>query len=184
MASPGCDHQWLPLAQCLMFPEYEGREFQDACLRVIADHGDEVALQIPESVASKLMRNVSRKLWRCLASRSRTKPLHLPDFLLFRFCTYCTLCRLCECDWVAVLRLLTKLSQPSVAVKLRTTRNVHDFFFSQRISNKKERRYDKFQPVTEKPALVSDSISVPLREISRSLSNTGSATNNYFLFRI
>jgi hypothetical protein len=27
-------------------PEYEGREFQDACLRVIADHGDEVALQI------------------------------------------------------------------------------------------------------------------------------------------
>jgi len=78
------------------------------------------------------------------------------------------------------LRLLTKLSQPSVAVKLRTTRNVHDFFFSQRISNKTKRRYDKFQPVTEKPALVSDSISVPLREISRSLSNTGSATNNYF----
>jgi len=39
-------------------PEYEGREFQDACLRVIADHGDEVALQILESVASKLMRNV------------------------------------------------------------------------------------------------------------------------------
>jgi len=61
-------------AACSMFdvPEYEGREFQDACLRVIADHGDEVALQIPESVASKLMRNVSRKLWRCLASRSRT----------------------------------------------------------------------------------------------------------------
>jgi len=27
-------------------PEYEGREFQDACLRVIADHGDEVVLQI------------------------------------------------------------------------------------------------------------------------------------------
>jgi hypothetical protein len=35
-------------AACSMFdvPEYEGREFQDACLRVIADHGDEVALQI------------------------------------------------------------------------------------------------------------------------------------------
>ncbi|WP_144906576.1 hypothetical protein [Halobellus captivus] len=35
-------------AACTMFdvPEFEGREFQDACLRVIADHGDEVALQI------------------------------------------------------------------------------------------------------------------------------------------
>ncbi|WP_306061138.1 hypothetical protein [Natronococcus wangiae] len=35
-------------AACSMFdvPEFEGREFQDACLRVIADHGDEVALQI------------------------------------------------------------------------------------------------------------------------------------------
>ena len=35
-------------ATCSMFdvPEFEGREFQDACLRVIADHGDEVALQI------------------------------------------------------------------------------------------------------------------------------------------
>ena len=35
-------------AVCSMFdvPEFEGREFQDACLRVIADHGDEVALQI------------------------------------------------------------------------------------------------------------------------------------------
>jgi len=35
-------------AACSMFdvPEYEGREFQDACLRVIANHGDEVALQI------------------------------------------------------------------------------------------------------------------------------------------
>jgi len=118
-------------AACSMFdvPEYEGREFQDACLRVIADHGDEVALQILRGVASKLMRNVSRKLWRCLASRSRTtNPAFARFSLLFRFCTYCTLCRLCECDWVAVLRLLTKLSQPSVAVKLRTTRNVHDFF--------------------------------------------------------
>jgi len=69
-------------AACSMFdvPEYEGREFQDACLRVIADHGDEVALQIPGSVVSKLMRNVSRKLWRCLASRSRTTNLDLPDF--------------------------------------------------------------------------------------------------------
>ena len=35
-------------AVCSMFdvPEFEGREFQDACLQVIADHGDEVALQI------------------------------------------------------------------------------------------------------------------------------------------
>jgi len=35
-------------AACSMFdvPEFEGREFQDACLRIIADHGDEVALQI------------------------------------------------------------------------------------------------------------------------------------------
>ncbi|WP_148416408.1 hypothetical protein [Haloferax sp. KTX1] len=35
-------------AACSMFdvPEFEGREFQDACLRVIADHGDEVALQV------------------------------------------------------------------------------------------------------------------------------------------
>ncbi|MFC6764038.1 hypothetical protein [Natrinema soli] len=35
-------------ATCSMFdvPEFEGREFQDACLQVIADHGDEVALQI------------------------------------------------------------------------------------------------------------------------------------------
>jgi len=35
-------------AVCSMFdvPEYEGREFQDACLRVVAEHGDEVALQI------------------------------------------------------------------------------------------------------------------------------------------
>ena len=35
-------------AACSMFdvPDFEGREFQDACLRVIADHGDEVALQI------------------------------------------------------------------------------------------------------------------------------------------
>ena len=35
-------------AACSMFdvPEFEGREFQDACLRVIADHGEEVALQI------------------------------------------------------------------------------------------------------------------------------------------
>lgn len=35
-------------AVCSMFdvPEFEGREFQDACLRVIAEHGDEVALQI------------------------------------------------------------------------------------------------------------------------------------------
>ncbi|KAA9396233.1 hypothetical protein Har1130_19075 [Haloarcula sp. CBA1130] len=35
-------------AACSMFdvPEFEGREFQDACLQVIADHGDEVALQV------------------------------------------------------------------------------------------------------------------------------------------
>ena len=35
-------------AACSMsdVPEFEGREFQDACLRVISDHGDEVALQI------------------------------------------------------------------------------------------------------------------------------------------
>lgn len=35
-------------AACSMFdvPEFEGREFQDACLQVVADHGDEVALQI------------------------------------------------------------------------------------------------------------------------------------------
>jgi len=35
-------------AVCSMFdvPEFEGREFQDACLQVIADHGDEVAIQI------------------------------------------------------------------------------------------------------------------------------------------
>lgn len=35
-------------AACSMFdvPEFEGREFQDACLQVIAEHGDEVALQI------------------------------------------------------------------------------------------------------------------------------------------
>ena len=35
-------------AACSMFdvPEFEGREFQDACLQVIADHGDEVAVQI------------------------------------------------------------------------------------------------------------------------------------------
>lgn len=37
-------------AACSMFDvsEFEGREFQDACLQVIADHGDEVALQILE----------------------------------------------------------------------------------------------------------------------------------------
>ncbi len=35
-------------AVCSLFDlsEFEGREFQDACLRVIAEHGDEVALQI------------------------------------------------------------------------------------------------------------------------------------------
>ena len=35
-------------AVCSMFdvPAFEGREFQDACLRVVANHGDEVALQI------------------------------------------------------------------------------------------------------------------------------------------
>jgi hypothetical protein len=35
-------------AACSMFDvsEFEGREFQDACLQVIADHADEVALQI------------------------------------------------------------------------------------------------------------------------------------------
>lgn len=35
-------------AACSMFdvPEFEGREFQDACLQVVANHGDEVALQI------------------------------------------------------------------------------------------------------------------------------------------
>lgn len=35
-------------AACSLFdvPEFEGREFQDACLRVIADHGEEVALEI------------------------------------------------------------------------------------------------------------------------------------------
>lgn len=35
-------------AACSMFdvPEFEGREFQDACLQVVATHGDEVALQI------------------------------------------------------------------------------------------------------------------------------------------
>ncbi|MFC4990579.1 hypothetical protein [Saliphagus infecundisoli] len=35
-------------AACSMFDvsEFEGREFQDACLRVVANHGDEVALQI------------------------------------------------------------------------------------------------------------------------------------------
>lgn len=35
-------------AACSMFdvPEFEGREFQDACLQVVADHGEEVALQI------------------------------------------------------------------------------------------------------------------------------------------
>jgi hypothetical protein len=35
-------------AACSLFdvPEFEGREFQDACLQVIANHGEEVALQI------------------------------------------------------------------------------------------------------------------------------------------
>ena len=35
-------------AVCSMFdvPEFEGREFQDACLQVVANRGDEVALQI------------------------------------------------------------------------------------------------------------------------------------------
>ena len=35
-------------AACSMFdvPEFEGREFQDACLRVMSDHADEIALQI------------------------------------------------------------------------------------------------------------------------------------------
>lgn len=35
-------------AACSLFDisEFEGREFQDACLRVVAEHGDEVALQI------------------------------------------------------------------------------------------------------------------------------------------
>lgn len=35
-------------AACSMFDvsEFEGREFQDACLRVVADHADEIALQI------------------------------------------------------------------------------------------------------------------------------------------
>lgn len=35
-------------AACSMFdvPEFEGREFQDACLRVLAEHADEIALQI------------------------------------------------------------------------------------------------------------------------------------------
>lgn len=35
-------------AACSMFDisEFEGREFQDACLQVVAEHGDEVALQI------------------------------------------------------------------------------------------------------------------------------------------
>ena len=35
-------------AACSTFdlPEFEGREFQDACLRAIAEHADEVALQI------------------------------------------------------------------------------------------------------------------------------------------
>lgn len=35
-------------AACSMFdvPEFEGREFQDACLQVVANHADEVALQI------------------------------------------------------------------------------------------------------------------------------------------
>ena len=35
-------------AVCSMFdvPEFEGREFQDACLQVVGNHGDEVALQI------------------------------------------------------------------------------------------------------------------------------------------
>ena len=36
------------MAACSMFDvsEFEGREFQDACLQVVANHGDEVALQI------------------------------------------------------------------------------------------------------------------------------------------
>lgn len=40
--------QSLVAAVCSIFdaPEFEGREFQDACLQVIAEHGDEVALQI------------------------------------------------------------------------------------------------------------------------------------------
>lgn len=35
-------------AACSMFDvsEFEGREFQDACLQVVADHGDKIALQI------------------------------------------------------------------------------------------------------------------------------------------
>lgn len=35
-------------AACSLFDisAFEGREFQDACLRVVAEHGDEVALQI------------------------------------------------------------------------------------------------------------------------------------------
>ncbi|WP_152043498.1 hypothetical protein [Salinigranum salinum] len=35
-------------AACSMFdvPDFEGREFQDACLQVVADYGDQVALQI------------------------------------------------------------------------------------------------------------------------------------------
>ncbi|GAA0260884.1 hypothetical protein ACFFQF_27330 [Haladaptatus pallidirubidus] len=36
------------MAACSIFDvsEFEGREFQDACLQVVANHGDEVALQI------------------------------------------------------------------------------------------------------------------------------------------
>lgn len=35
-------------AACSIFDvsEFEGREFQDACLQVVADHGDKIALQI------------------------------------------------------------------------------------------------------------------------------------------
>lgn len=38
----------LVTAACSMFdvPEFEGREFHDACLQIVADHGDEVALKI------------------------------------------------------------------------------------------------------------------------------------------
>jgi hypothetical protein len=61
-------------AACSTFDlsEFEGREFQDACLQVVADHGDEVALQILRERGIEADEERVREIVEMLRSRAET----------------------------------------------------------------------------------------------------------------
>lgn len=62
-------------AACSVFDlsEFEGREFQDACLRVIAEHADEVALQILRERGIEADEERIREVVEMLNAKAETK---------------------------------------------------------------------------------------------------------------